>query len=429
MSKIRLPLIIKGARQVGKTWLLKEFGRTCFKDTCYINFEQTFALNDVFSGEIQPRRIIDLLSAYHGKKILPYDTLIIFDEIQEVPRALSSLKSFAELAPEYTICCAGSLLGIALHYNTSFPVGKVEFLTLGPLSFEEFLIANEEQITVDLVKNHDLDSFPEFINEKLNDYLKLYFIIGGMPASVMTWLETRDFTKVDKKQNEILYTYEQDFSKHAPKNIVPRIRHLWKSISSQLAKENKKFLYGLVKEGARAREYEEALLWLFDSGLIRSVSRITKPGLPLKSYEDLKSFKIYHLDVGLLRAMSELSPEVIIDKVRIYEEFKGALTEQYVLQEMAVIQNIKNVYYWKSSATAEVDFIIAYKNNIIPIEVKSGKNLYSKSLKVYVEKFQPSLSIRTSLLNLEFRDKLLNIPLYVFFNLINFIEKSFLENN
>lgn len=424
-AKNRLPLIIKGARQVGKTWLLKEFGRTCFKDTCYINFELTVAMNDIFSGEIQPQRIIDLLSAYHGKKILPYDTLIIFDEIQEIPRALSSLKSFAELAPEYTICCAGSLLGIALHNNTSFPVGKVEFLTLEPLSFEEFLIANEEHITVDLVKNHDLDLFPEFINEKLNDYLKLYFIIGGMPASVMTWLETRDFSEVDKKQIEILYTYEQDFSKHAPKNIVPRIRHLWKSISSQLAKENKKFIYGLVKEGARAREYEEALLWLFDSGLIRSVSLITKPGLPLKSYEDLKSFKIYHLDVGLLRAMSELSPEVIIDKVRIYEEFKGALTEQYVLQEMAVIKNIKNVYYWKSSATAEVDFIIAYKNNIIPIEVKSGKNLYSKSLKVYIEKFQPSLSIRTSLMNLEFRDKLLNIPLYVLFNLIQFIEKSF----
>jgi len=423
-GKDRLPLIIKGARQVGKTWLLKEFGRTCFKDTCYINFEQTMALNDIFSGEIQPRRIIDLLTAFHGRKILPHDTLIIFDEIQENPRALSSLKAFAELAPEYTICCAGSLLGVALHNNTSFPVGKVEFLTLEPLSFEEFLIANDEQMKVDFVKAHNLESIPEYIHEKLEDYLKLFFIIGGMPASVMTWLETRDFSKVDKKQTEILYTYEQDFSKHAPKSIIPRIRHLWKSIPSQLAKENKKFLYGLIKDGARAREYEEALLWLFDSGLIRSVSRITKPGLPLKSYEDLKSFKIYHLDVGLLRAMSELSPDVIIDKIRIYEEFKGALTEQYVLQEIAVLQNIKNVYYWKSEATAEIDFIIAYKNNIIPIEVKSGKNLQSKSLKVYIEKFQPQLSIKTSILNLEYQDKLLNIPLYALFNMTQFIEMS-----
>lgn len=426
-SKGRLPLIIKGARQVGKTWLLKEFGRTCFKDTCYVNFEQSFALTDVFNGEIQPQRIIDFLSAFHGKKILPESTLIIFDEIQENPRALSSLKSFAESAPEYTICCAGSLLGVSLHKNISFPVGKVEFLNLEPLSFEEFLMANDEQIIVNIIKNNNFEVIPEFFNNKLNDYLKLYFIIGGMPASVVTWLETRDFKLVEKKQREILLSYEQDFSKHAPKNIVPRIRHLWESIPSQLAKENKKFIYGLVKEGARAREYEEALLWLFDAGIIRSVSRVSKAGLPLKSYVDMKSFKIYHLDVGLLRNMSELSPDIIIDRTKVFEEFKGALTEQYVLQELSVIDQIKNVYYWKSEAFAEVDFVISYKNKVIPVEVKSGINPYSKSLKVYIEKYKPALSVRTSLKNIEFRDNLINIPLFTFFNFINFLDKS--ENN
>lgn len=426
--KVRLPLILKGARQVGKTWLLKEFGQTCFKDVCYINFEQTRNMNDVFAGNIQPQRIIDYLTALYGKKIDPQNTLIIFDEVQEVPRALSSLKSFAEQSPEYTICCAGSLLGIGLHQNTSFPVGKVEFLILQPFSFEEFLLANDEQTLLDFIKNQTLQSFPIPISNKLTDYLKQYFIIGGMPSAISTWLNTRDYSEVEKKQNEILLSYEQDFSKHAPKNLVPKIRHIWNSIPSQLAKENKKFIYGLIREGARAREYEDALLWLFDSGLIRNVSRITKPSLPLKSYQDLKSFKIYHLDVGLLRTMSELSPKVIIEKVRIFEEFKGALTEQFVLQELSVISNIRNAYYWTSEATAEVDFIFSYKSMVLPMEVKASDNLYSKSLKVYREKYLPDLSVRASLSNLEYNNGLLNVPLYALFNLLNFVETIMKQN-
>lgn len=423
-KKDRLPLIIRGARQVGKTWLLKEFGRTCFEDVCYINFEQSGDMNDVFSGDIQPGRIINLLSAIHGKKIHQHKTLIIFDEIQEVPRALSSLKSFAEQEPGYIICCAGSLLGIALHQQTSFPVGKVEFLNLEPLSFEEFLLANKENELIDFIKNQELQPFPSAISNKLTDYLKLYFITGGMPASVVAWLTTRDFSVVEKKQSEILYTYEQDFSKHAPKNLVPRIRYIWNSIPSQLAKENKKFIYGLVKEGARAREYEDALLWLHDSGLIRRVSRITKPALPLKSYEDLKSFKFYHLDVGLLRAMSELSPMAIIDKVKIFTEFKGALTEQYVLQQLSVMPEIRNVYYWKSDAMAEVDFILSHDTQVIPVEVKSGENLYSKSMGVYREKYSPELSLRFSLSNLQYNNNgLLNIPLYAIFNCFQFMKE------
>jgi len=423
-KETRLPLIVRGARQVGKTWLLKEFGRTCFEDVCYFNFEQSADLNDVFSGDIHPERIIDFLSAIHGNRILPQKTLVIFDEIQEVPRALSSLKSFAEQAPEYMICCAGSLLGIALHQNTSFPVGKVEFLNLGPLSFEEFLMANEEQQLIDFIKDQKMSAFPAAISSKLTDYLKQYFIIGGMPASVVTWLNTRDFSTVEKKQNEILLTYEQDFSKHAPKNLIPKIRHLWNSVPSQLARENKKFIYGLVKEGARAREYEDALLWLFDSGLIRRVSRITKPALPLRSYEDLKSFKIYHLDVGLLRAMSELSPAVIIDRVKIFTEFKGALTEQFVLQELSVIPEIRNVYYWKSEATAEIDFVFSYDTHVVPIEVKSGENLYSKSMSVYKSKYSPVLSLRISLANLDYKKGMLNIPLYAVFNSIYFMKET-----
>jgi len=424
-SKVRLPLILKGARQVGKTWLLKEFGKTCFKDVFYINFEQTSDMNDVFAGDIQPQRIIDYLTAIHGKKIDAHNTLIIFDEVQEVPRALSSLKSFAEQAPEYTICCAGSLLGIALHQNTSFPVGKVEFLTLQPFSFEEFLLANNEQELIDFIKNYTLHNFPISIYNKLTDYLKQYFIIGGMPSAVLAWINTRDYAEVEKKQKEILMAYEQDFSKHAPKNLVPKIRHIWNSIPSQLAKENKKFIYGLIKESARAREYEDALLWLFDSGLIRNVSRITKPSLPLKSYEDLKSFKIYHLDIGLLRTMSELSPKVIIEKVKIFEEFKGALTEQFVLQELSVITECQNVYYWKSDATAEIDFILSYFTNVLTVEVKASENLQSKSLKLYREKFHPKLSVRISLSNLEYNNDLLNVPLYALFNLLNYIETIF----
>ncbi|MCL1819765.1 MAG: ATP-binding protein [Oscillospiraceae bacterium] len=417
----RLPLILKGARQVGKTWLLNEFGKTAFDDVLYINFENAPGLKESFDGDISPQRIIDLLGALHGKRIKPRETLMIFDEVQEIPRALTVLKYFAETAPEYAICCAGSLLGVALHSGTSFPVGKVDFLTLQPLNFEEFLLANGEEELIRFVRSDDIREIPKAIADKLTDYLKLYFVIGGMPAAVDTWLAARDFSLVEERQRDILETYENDFSKHAPKNIVPKLRYLWNSVPSQLAKENKKFIYGLVREGARARDYEEAMLWLLDSGLLRKVGRITKAATPLKAYEDLKAFKLYHLDVGLLRVMSELSPDAILDGIKIFEEFKGALTEQFVLTELSGKDFIRNIYYWTSEATAEVDFVFADNTDIYPVEVKSGKNLQARSLRVYRERYTPKLAIRTSLSNLRLDNGLLNVPLFALFNLENYL--------
>lgn len=417
----RQPLILKGARQVGKTWLLNEFGRTEFDDVLYINFENAPGLKESFDGDISPGRIIDLLGALHGKQIKPQETLLIFDEIQEIPRALTSLKYFAETAPEYAICCAGSLLGVALHSGTSFPVGKVDFLLLQPFNFEEFLLANDEQPLIEFIRSNGMNEIPKAITERLTDYLKQYFIIGGMPSAVSSWLNTRDYSEVESRQRDILETYENDFSKHAPKSIVPKLRHIWNSVPAQLSKENKKFIYGLVREGARAREYEEAILWLLDSGLLRKVGRITKPSAPLKAYEDLKAFKLYHLDVGLLRCMSELPPVAILEGIKIFEEFKGALTEQFVLTELAGKNFIRNTYYWTSDATAEVDFVFSDDNRIYPVEVKAGENLQARSLRVYRERYNPELSIRTSLANLRLDDGLLNVPLFALFNLENYI--------
>ena len=420
-KKNRLPLIVKGARQVGKTWLLNEFGKTSFNDVLSINFENAPGLKEAFDGDISPQRIIDLLGALHGKRIKPRETLLIFDEVQEIPRALTALKYFAETAPEYTICCAGSLLGVALHSGTSFPVGKVDFLTLQPLDFEEFLLANGEEALIDFIRNDSFHDIPKAVSDKLLDYLKQYFIIGGMPGAVGAWIDSRDYAMVESRQRDILETYENDFSKHAPKSIVPKLRYLWNSVPSQLAKENKKFIYGLVREGARARDYEEAMLWLLDSGLLRKVSRVSKAAMPLKAYEDLKAFKLYHLDVGLLRVMSELSPEAILDGVKIFEEFKGALTEQYVLSELEARDFIRNIYYWTSEATAEVDFVFADNKYIYPVEVKAGINLRARSLKVYRERYNPKLALRTSLSNLRLDDGLLNIPLFALFNLENYL--------
>ncbi len=419
-KKGRLPLILKGARQVGKTWLLNEFGKACFDDVLYINFENAANLEDLFDGVIEPQRIIDMLGALHGKKIIPEKTLLIFDEVQEIPRALTALKYFAENAPEYPVCCAGSLLGVALHKGTSFPVGKVDFLTLQPLTFEEFLIASGEEMLCDFIRKSSVERLPQAFVDKLYDNLKLYFIIGGMPAPVQAWLDDRDFERVEEKQLAILDTYTQDFSKHAPSFLVPKLRYLWNSIPSQLAKENKKFIYGLVKEGARAREYEDALLWLLDSGLIRRVGRITKGALPLKAYEDLKSFKIYHLDIGLLRVMSELSPHTITESTQIFDEFKGALTEQFVLQELSSFTGIRNLYYWTSDATAEVDFVFSDGRRVIPVEAKASENVQAQSLKVYRAKYNTLLAVRTSLANLRFDNGLLNIPLYVLWNFENY---------
>lgn len=420
----RLPLLLKGARQVGKTWLLNEFGKTQYEDVLYVNFENTPSLSDFFEGSIEPQRIIEMLGTYYGKKILPEKTLLIFDEIQDTPRALTSLKYFAEKAPNYHICCAGSLLGVALHKGTSFPVGKVDFLTVHPLSFEEFLMANNEQELINYIRHNGLSAFPGPFISKLTDYLKYYYIIGGMPTAVKTWIETKDIVQVEEKQKAILDAYQQDFSKHAPPNIVPKLRHLWNSIPSQLAKENKKFIYGLIREGARARDYEDALLWLLDSGLLRKVSRISKGALPLKAYEDLRSFKLYHTDIGLLRVLSGLSPRTIIENVKIFEEFKGAFTEQYILQELSVNIHEQEIYYWTSDAQSEVDFVVTEDSDIYPLEVKASENLKSKSLQVYRSMYNPPLALRASLSNLRLDNGLLNIPLYAFFNYKGYISEA-----
>nr|WP_303109447.1 ATP-binding protein [uncultured Prevotella sp.] len=412
----RKPLILEGARQVGKTWLLKEFGRKYFKDVCYINFEKNDALESIFADDLSPQFIIEQLSIYHGKLIKPESTLIIFDEVQEMPRALTSLKYFCEEAPEYAICCAGSLLGIALHEGTSFPVGKTNFLHLYPLSFKEFLLANDEQMLVDYIEkgNRNIAAF----EPRLLDYLKKYMIIGGMPAVVNEWLDTKDFNKVGLVQKQLIAAYQKDFSKHAPIQMVEKIRYVWNSIPSQLAKENKKFVYGLVREGARAREYEDAIMWLCDAGEIIRTHNVTKPDVPISAYSDLKSFKVFLLDVGLLRSMSGVSPKVILEGSRIFEEFKGALTEQYVCQELQQFSEmLQTNYYWTSSATSEVDFIISDGLDVFPLEVKAGLSMNAKSLRLYKEKYSPKWAIRTSLLPYERNEasSSINIPLYMLF--------------
>lgn len=422
-KKNRLPLILKGARQVGKTWILQEFGKKYFDDTLYINFENAGNIVDLFQNNIEPSRIIEYLSAINHKKIQPEKTLIIFDEIQELPRALTALKYFAEEAPEYAICCAGSLLGVFLHDKVSFPVGKVDFLELQPLDFEEFLIANGEQMLIDIIKKDNLKQIPDLISDKLKDYLKKYFVIGGMPRAVKTWIEEKDFELVEQVQKGILESYERDFSKHTDSNTATKIQYVWDSIPSQLAKENKKFIYGVVKEGARAREYENSINWLKDTGIIKVVNRV-KCGdkQPLKAYEDLKAFKIYLLDVGLLRVLCELPYETIIDRDAIYNEFNGLLTEQFVLQELGNIKKINTIYYWSNEFQSEVDFVFAYKNLIVPIETKAGINVKAQSLKVYMKEYKPKFAIRYSLLNLKYDNNILNIPLYAIWNTENYIQ-------
>jgi predicted AAA+ superfamily ATPase len=407
----RKPMIIRGARQVGKTWLMKEFGQTQYQKTAYINFDNNERMQSLFSGNYDITRIITALKIESGVNINASDTLIIFDEVQEVPAALTSLKYFNENAPEYHIMAAGSLLGVAMHPNTSFPVGKVDFLELHPLSFLEYLLATGNEALVNLLISKDFDLIKNF-RSKLIDILKEYYFVGGMPEVVVTFINSRDYEETRKVQQRILLGYEQDFSKHAPTEIVPRIRMLWSSIPSQLAKENRKFLYGMVKQGARAREYELAMTWLIDSGLIYKINRISKPGMPISAYQDLSAFKIYLLDVGLLAAISDIDVMSLLKGNEIFEEFKGALTEQYVLQQL-ITNNNKMPHYWSADAgTAEVDFIIQKGAEVIPVEVKAAENLQSKSLKSYCQKYSPKTAIRTSLSDYREEDWLVNLPLY-----------------
>ena len=415
-SKRRKPLIIEGARQVGKTWLMKEFGKQAYADTVYINFDSNSRMADLFSSDLDTDRLILGLELYAGRKINPENTLLIFDEVQEVPRALASLKYFYENAPQYHIVCAGSLLGIALHQGTSFPVGKVDFLKLYPLSFSEFLMATGNERFAELLKKQDYEMITSF-KQTYIDALKYYYFVGGMPEAVQSFAESKDFNEVRAIQKRILAAYEQDFSKHAPNEIVPKIRMLWNSIPSQLARENKKFIYGLVREGGRAREYETAIMWLSDCGLVHKVSRVNAAGIPLKAYEDLKAFKLFIVDVGLLGCMTGLRQRTLLDGDDLFVEFKGALTEQYVCQQLKTIEDLGVYYYTNDRGSCEIDFVVDTGEQIVPIEVKAETNLRAKSLKTYRERFDPELSVRTSMADYKKEDWLLNLPLYAIENI------------
>lgn len=405
------PLIIRGARQVGKTWLMKEFGKTAYEKTVYINFDNNPQMKELFSLDMRIDRIIMGIELYVGHKISPHNTLLIFDEVQEVPKALSSLKYFNETAPEYQIVCAGSLLGIALHQGTSFPVGKVEFMDLYPLSFTEFMRAMGKEQFVDLLDKGDFEMATMFRQDYV-DLLKYYYYVGGMPEVVQSFVDNRDFNEAREIQERILAAYEQDFSKHAPNEVVPRIRMLWNSIPAQLTKENKKFIYGIIKEGARAKDYETALMWLTDCGLVHKVYRVTAPSIPLKAYEDLKAFKLFLADVGLLGCMVRLNQSVLLDGNELFKEFKGALTEQYVLQQLKTVKGVDTYYWTNDRGNAEIDFLIDTGSEVVPIEVKAETNLKAKSLKTFCEKYNPKMAIRTSMTDYKQEDWLLNLPLW-----------------
>lgn len=410
-SRRRKPLIIEGARQVGKTWLMKEFGRQAYGDTVYINFDSNARMAELFASDLDTKRLVLGLELYAGRKIDPENALLIFDEVQEVPRALAALKYFCEDAPQYHIVCAGSLLGIALHRGTSFPVGKVDFLKLYPLSFQEFLMAIGKKQFSELLDQQDFSMITSF-RETYADALKQYYFVGGMPEAVESFAENQDFNEVRQIQKRILAAYEQDFSKHAPNEVVPRLRMLWNSIPAQLAKENKKFIYGLVREGARANDYETALLWLSDCGLVHRVSRVNAPGIPLRAYEDMKAFKLFVLDVGLLGCMTGLHQRTLLDGNALFVEFKGALTEQYVCQQLKTLADLELCYYTNDRGSCEVDFVVDTGGRVMPLEVKAETNLRAKSLKTYREKFSPELAIRTSMADYRKEDGLVNLPLY-----------------
>lgn len=410
----RKPLIIRGARQVGKTWLAKEFGRTEYEKVAYINLDNNNRMQYLFSGDFDVERLVQGFKAETNVDIRPDNTLIILDEIQETPKALTSLKYFYENAPEYHIVVAGSLLGVATHEGASFPVGKVDYIELFPLSFHEFLLALNEAPLVELMSKAADYKLLSVFHDKLINHLKTYFFIGGMPEVVASYAVNKSWIEARDIQKKILYTYNEDFSKHVPRNTVPRVRQVWQTIPPQLSKENKKFIYSLIREGARAKEYELALMWLEDAGLIYRLNRIEAPRLPITFYADTNSFKIYHLDVGLLAAMTNLSERTLLEKNDVFAEFKGALTEQFVMQELQNHSNI-NICYWANDASsrAEVEFIIQIDDRIIPVEIKGGTNLRAKSLKVYIEKYRPQIAIRASQANYKQTDNLYDVPLYL----------------
>ena len=415
-SKYRKPLILKGVRQVGKTWLLKEFGKRYYENTAYFNFDENEEYKQFFETTKDVERILQNLTLASGQKITPESTLIIFDEVQESPKVINAMKYFCENAPQYHVACAGSLLGIALAKPASFPVGKVDFLEVNPMSFTEFLLANGDANLVEYLQSIDiLEPLPAAFFNPLYEKLKMYYVTGGMPEAVEMWTKERSVDLMQAALSNILAAYERDFAKHPDVKEFPKISMLWKSIPSQLARENKKFIYKVVKEGARAREYEDALQWLVDAGLVKKIYRSTAPGLPIAAYDDVSAFKIYLADVGLLRRLALLAPTAFGEGNRLFTEFKGALSENYVLEAISPQFEAVPRYWSQSNPPYEVDFIIQRENDIIPVEVKAEANTEARSLKKYKEKFgdKVKLRVRFSLDNLKLNGDLLNIPLFL----------------
>ena len=415
-SPYRKPLILKGVRQVGKTWILKEFGRRYYENTAYFNFDENEDYKQFFETTKDVSRILQNLTLASGEKILPGKTLIIFDEVQDCPKVINSMKYFCENAPEYHIACAGSLLGIALAKPSSFPVGKVDFMQIDPMTFSEFLVANGNENLAKYIESVDtIEPIPDAFFHPLYEKLKMYYVTGGMPEPVLMWTQNRDTEAMQHSLSGIIDAYERDFAKHPDTKEFPKISMVWKSIPSQLARENKKFIYKVVKPGARAREYEDALQWLVDARLVHKVYRSSAPGLPIAAYDDLSAFKIYLVDVGLLRRLSQLAPTVFGEGNRLFTEFKGALTENYVLQTLIPQFEVAPRYWTQTNPPYEVDFLIQRENDIFPVEVKSEANTTSRSLKKFKELFpdKVKLRIRFSLDNLKLDGDMLNIPLFM----------------
>ena len=425
-SKGRKPMIIRGARQVGKTWLMKEFGKTQFEKTAYINFDNNDRAKELFDMDFDIERLILGISAETGVDIQAEDTLLIFDEIQEAPKALTSLKYFCENAPQYTIVAAGSLLGVAIHHGTSFPVGKVDFMDLYPLTYTEFLEALGEERFAKLLYDNDLEMIGVF-KSKYIERLREYYFVGGMPEAVLTFIEKKNYQKVREIQKNLLNYYQQDFSKHAQTNLIPRLNLVWNSIPGQLAKENRKYIYGQVREGARAKDFELAIQWLLDCGLIHKVHRVSKPELSLKAYMELDTFKMFLLDVGLLAAMGDLSEKVILDGSRIFTEFNGALTEQYVLQQLVSELGVTAYYYSTPNSRGEIDFLLQGETDVVPLEVKAEENLKARSLRAFCEKYKPHFAARSSMSDFRRQDWMTNVPLYDLLYLRNYLSNYLSE--
>ena len=415
-SPYRKPLILKGVRQVGKTWILKEFGNRCYENTAYFNFDENEEYKQFFETSKDVNRILQNLMFASGQSIKPEKTLIIFDEVQDCPKVINSMKYFCENAPEYHIACAGSLLGIALAKPSSFPVGKVNFMQIDPMTFTEFLTANGDENLVKYMESIErIEPLPDAFFNPLYEKLKMYYVTGGMPESVLMWTQARDVSAMQNTLSDIIDAYERDFAKHPDVSEFPKISMIWKSIPSQLARENKKFLYKVVKEGARAREYENALQWLVDARLVHKIYRSSTPGLPMSACDDLSAFKIYLADVGVLRRLAQLAPTAFTEGNRLFTEFKGSLTENFVLQTLLTQFEVTPRYWAQNNPPYEVDFLIQRENEIFPVEVKAEGNIRSKSLKKFKELFpdKVKLRVRFSLDNLKLDDDVLNIPLFM----------------